>query len=89
MKLKVKPKHEPFSKEDRYDHNCLTKRQSEILHLVAAGNTDKEMGGALGISEDTIAHHLRILYRKYEVHCRAALLVKTVISVPSLRQRVS
>jgi len=62
-----------FSKDDR---NSLTKRQGQILQLLARGLTDKEMADSLGISEETVACHLRVMYGHKAVHCRAALVAR-------------
>jgi DNA-binding NarL/FixJ family response regulator len=56
--------------------NGLTKRQAEILQLLRGGQTDKQMAGDLGISEETVAHHLRVMYRRHDVPCRAVLVAK-------------
>jgi DNA-binding NarL/FixJ family response regulator len=42
----------------------LTNRESEILHLVARGLTNKQIGYLLGISEQTVKNHLTSLLRK-------------------------
>lgn len=42
----------------------LTHRESEILHLVARGLTNKQIGYLLGISEQTVKNHLTSLLRK-------------------------
>lgn len=41
-----------------------TPRQVEILHLVARGKSNKEIGRALGVSQQTIKNHLSDLYRR-------------------------
>ena len=42
----------------------LSDREVEVLRLVARGNTDKEIGRALVISEVTVHHHVRHIYDK-------------------------
>ncbi|MBB4314287.1 LuxR C-terminal-related transcriptional regulator [Roseospira marina] len=39
----------------------LTRRQTEVLELLARGQTNKEIGRALGISEATVKTHVRVL----------------------------
>ncbi len=73
MKFEMKLNHHQLSKDTS---NGLTKRQSEILQLLRRGQTDKQMAGDLGISEETVAHHLRVMYRRHDVPCRAALVAK-------------
>ena len=59
--------------------NGITRRQSEILRFIADGQTDKEIAAQLGISEETVGHHLRVLYGHEGVHCRAALIAKLAV----------
>jgi DNA-binding NarL/FixJ family response regulator len=57
----------------------LTARQREIIGLIAAGATDKEVGAALGIRTATAQKHVANLLRRLGVPNRAAavgLLIK-------------
>lgn len=49
----------------------LTAREQEVLALLAAGGTNKEISAALGISPKTVMHHTSNIYRKLEVRGRA------------------
>ncbi|WAC20342.1 response regulator transcription factor [Luteolibacter sp. SL250] len=49
----------------------LSKREVEVLDLVAKGLTNKEIAGVLGFSEDGAKHHLRKIYEKLGVNVRA------------------
>lgn len=49
----------------------LTERESEILSLLSTGMTNRELGGALYLSENTIKSHLRSLYAKLGIRNRA------------------
>jgi DNA-binding NarL/FixJ family response regulator len=49
----------------------LTERESEILSLLPAGLTNRELGSQLFVSENTIKTHLRSLYTKLGVRNRA------------------
>jgi NarL family two-component system response regulator LiaR len=49
----------------------LTERESEILSLLPAGLTNRELGAQLYVSENTIKTHLRSLYTKLGVRNRA------------------
>jgi DNA-binding NarL/FixJ family response regulator len=51
----------------------LTKRQAEVLEQVRLGKTDKQIGKALGISQETVKTHLRVLFARFSVHNRTAL----------------
>lgn len=49
----------------------LTPREVEVLRLVAAGRTNREIAAALTISEKTVEQHLLNLYQKLQVDSRA------------------
>ncbi len=57
---------------------CLSKREKEVLHLVAKGLKNKDIADALHVSEKTIKTHLYHIYEKLGVENRinAALFVK-------------
>ena len=50
----------------------LTQREAEVLRLVAAGHTNKQVAGALFLSDKTIARHLSNIFTKVGVSTRAA-----------------
>jgi DNA-binding NarL/FixJ family response regulator len=50
----------------------LTAREVDVLRLVAAGLTDAEAAEQLFLSVRTVNAHLRSVYRKADVHSRAA-----------------
>jgi DNA-binding CsgD family transcriptional regulator len=50
----------------------LTRREAEVLRLVARGLTDAEVAEALVLSRRTVHAHLRSIYRKLEVGSRSA-----------------
>ncbi|MDD9821192.1 MAG: helix-turn-helix transcriptional regulator [Nitrospira sp.] len=52
----------------------LTARQTEVLHLVALGHTNREIGGQLGISVRTVEIHRFNLMRRLRVQNVAQLL---------------
>lgn len=64
---------------------CLTKRELEILHLVAEGMTNEEIGKKVFISEKTVKTHLANIFDKLQVNNRfkAALLIMKPPSGPS------
>jgi DNA-binding NarL/FixJ family response regulator len=49
----------------------LSSREMEILALVSDGFANKEIGVRLGISYDTVRAHLRRIYERLHVRCRA------------------
>lgn len=51
----------------------LTKRESEVLLLLQRGMTNREIGAALFVSEETIKSHAHSVYRKLGVTGRTGL----------------
>jgi two-component system nitrate/nitrite response regulator NarL len=51
----------------------LTDRQLEIIAAVASGLTNREIAGKLGIAEDTVKHHLTMVFDKTGVSSRVEL----------------
>ena len=64
--------------EDRYREQlaALTAREEEILKLLATGESNREIGRRLFISEQTVKNHVASIFRKLQVNDRtkAALL---------------
>ena len=56
----------------RVDSHELTKRELEVLRLVAAGETNKEIAAGLIVSVRTIDRHVSNIYAKLGVSSRAA-----------------
>jgi predicted ATPase/DNA-binding SARP family transcriptional activator/DNA-binding CsgD family transcriptional regulator len=50
----------------------LTRREVEVLRLIAQGSTDAQVAEQLVISPRTVNHHLTSIYRKIQVSTRAA-----------------
>lgn len=53
----------------------LTEREMDVLQLIATGASNKQIAGALFISEETVKVHIRNLLRKLNVHSRVAATV--------------
>ena len=53
----------------------LTKRDIEVLRLVAAGKTNRAIAAALEISEKTVARHLSNIFTKLNLDSRTAATV--------------
>lgn len=54
----------------------LTARECEILGLLAAGHSNKEMARQLSISPNTVKTHIASLYQKLEVQRRTQAVEK-------------
>jgi DNA-binding CsgD family transcriptional regulator len=54
------------------DRHGLTARELEVLRLVAAGRSNREIATSLVISEHTVARHLQNIYAKLRVSSRTA-----------------
>jgi len=59
----------------REDPLVFTDREREVLHLLVAGHSNREIGNALGIEERTVKMHVAKLMRKAGVTNRIALSV--------------
>jgi DNA-binding NarL/FixJ family response regulator len=51
---------------------ALSRRQQEILNLMAEGATNAGIADTLGLSVDTVKHHTTLIYRRLDVPNRAA-----------------
>jgi DNA-binding NarL/FixJ family response regulator len=53
----------------------LTKREEQIVRMVAEGLPNTQIGTALGLSAHTVKNHLFIIYNKLGISNRAELLL--------------
>jgi len=66
----------------------LSKRENDVLQLLAQGYLYKEIAEALGIRMDTVNSYVRRIYEKLHVHSRAqavALITNLPVSNPDRR----
>ncbi|HVW70955.1 MAG TPA: LuxR C-terminal-related transcriptional regulator [Steroidobacteraceae bacterium] len=54
----------------------LSERERDVLSALAAHTTTKGMARSLGLSPETVKHHLKRIFSKLGVHSRAAALEK-------------
>lgn len=66
----------------------LSPRQREILALVAAGRTSKEIASALGISESTVNWHLANVFARLGASSRAEAVALAMRDDVDERDRV-
>ena len=65
----------PVRREEQGSHG-LTKRELEILRLVASGSSNSQMAKLLWVTEQTVKFHLSNVYRKLDVPNRTAASAK-------------
>jgi two-component system NarL family response regulator len=56
-------------------HAQLSPREVEVLQLIAAGSSNKEIGAALGITEATVKWHVNIILSRLDVGDRTQAIV--------------
>jgi len=54
------------------DSHGLSRRELEVLRLVASGKSNREIAAALVISEHTVARHVQNIFAKLGLSSRAA-----------------
>lgn len=60
----------PISKAVLVAHG-LTKREAEVLRLIAIGGSNRDVGSHLGVSSRTVQKHLERIFRKLDVTTRS------------------
>lgn len=60
--------------EDLSTSYGLTQREIEVLHLLAQGKTNAQIGQDMFIAEGTVKAHVQHIYQKLDVHSRKELL---------------
>jgi len=58
--------------------NRLTRREAEVLGLIARGCTYEKAALGLGISVHTVAAHIKSIYRKLDVHSAGAAVMRAI-----------
>lgn len=56
----------------------MTSREKEVLTELCEGKSYKMIAEALFISEDTVRHHLKNIYRKLEVNSKSEAVIKAL-----------
>ena len=69
------PKENTIEEESFYKIDLLSKREYEILVLIASGYNNKDIGQALFISEKTVKNHITNLFKKIEVKDRVQAVI--------------
>jgi DNA-binding CsgD family transcriptional regulator len=56
----------------------LTVREADVVRLLASGCSYAEIAERLGISAHTVGSHIKNVYRKLDVHCAAAAVMRAL-----------
>jgi DNA-binding NarL/FixJ family response regulator len=73
----------------RADLPKLTKREIAVLQELARGCSNREIGLALAIQEQTVKNHVSVLLQKLAVRNRVQLAVLVALEMPELLRRVA
>lgn len=81
------PRHIAVRLAERIMRTDLTARELEVLHMLARGFTNKEIGNALEISGNTVRNHVNSIIEKLEVSDRTeaatTAIQRGIIEVPN------
>jgi two-component system, NarL family, nitrate/nitrite response regulator NarL len=53
----------------------LSLREQQIIQLLSSGQTNKEIGGSLGITEKTVKHYMSIIMQKMQARNRLEVVI--------------
>lgn len=67
-----------FFRKTSVKEEALTDREREVLDHLVEGKTNRQIAGALFISGNTVAYHLKQIYEKLHVHSRAEAVAKAI-----------
>jgi two-component system, NarL family, response regulator len=74
------PRHIAARLADRMMRADLTARELQVLELLAAGSTNKQIGAALAISDNTVRHHVNSIMEKLQVSDRTEAVATAIRS---------
>jgi DNA-binding CsgD family transcriptional regulator len=57
---------------------ALTKRECDVVGLLARGCSYSQIGERLGISVHTVTTHIKNMYRKLDVHSAGAAVMRAI-----------
>jgi DNA-binding NarL/FixJ family response regulator len=66
--------HQPLPKEGEAMN--LSRRETELLDLLAEGLSNKEIADRMGLSVETVRHYLKRIYEKLHVRSRTEAALK-------------
>jgi LuxR family maltose regulon positive regulatory protein len=56
----------------------LTRREAEVLRMLAGGRTYAQAAAQLGMSANTVGTHVKSAYRKLDVHSAAGAVMRAI-----------
>jgi len=56
----------------------LTLREADVVRLLGSGCSYAQIAAHLGISAHTVGSHIKNAYRKLDVHCAAAAVMRAI-----------
>lgn len=68
----------PLPSSDNYMADALTVREKEVLHLICAGYSNKEIAGLLALAEGTVKNHVSNLLLKLDARDRTRAALKAL-----------
>jgi DNA-binding NarL/FixJ family response regulator len=68
--------HIAYAQKNSVSKSKLTKRQMDILKLMAVGDSNKSIADQLGISEQTVKIHIAAIFRIFDVSNRTQAVYK-------------
>ena len=68
----------PSDTSDTYVAEALTLREREVLHLICAGYSNKEIAGLLALAEGTVKNHVSNLLLKLDARDRTRAALKAI-----------
>ena len=69
----------PLRRVDPNRRNPLTKRESDVVHLVVDGLSNREVGNKLGLTEHTVSNYLFRIYEKLGISSRVELVLYSLM----------
>jgi two-component system response regulator DegU len=60
------------------NYNALSERETEIVKLIAEGQSNREISEALGLSEKTIKNHISRIFAKLHITARTQAVVHAI-----------
>jgi two-component system nitrate/nitrite response regulator NarL len=76
------PRNEKAGEAEESSIGKLTEREREILELIAAGTSNKEIGLNLHLTEKTVKHYVTNILQKLQVHNRVQAAILALKSPP-------